>query len=118
MLNPQQNKKLLQKLSHCLEVFEPYLFEPQGKLDYRMFETREHLRAVPPDECFHAPVPHWGGPWQTCWFKGRYQPSEQLAGRALYLMPRVGGYEAMLWVDGMPKGTFATKIVVTRHGNH
>lgn len=36
MLNPQQNKKLLQKLSHCLEVFEPYLFEPQGKLDYRM----------------------------------------------------------------------------------
>ena len=37
MLNPQQNKKLLQKLSHCLEVFEPYLFEPQGKLDYRMF---------------------------------------------------------------------------------
>ena len=24
----------------------------------------------------------------------------------------------MLWVDGMPKGTFATKIVVTRHGNH
>lgn len=118
MLNPQQNKKLLQTLSHCLEVFEPYLFEPQGKLDYRMFETREHLRAVPPDECFHAPVPHWGGPWQTCWFKGRYQPSEQLAGRALYLMPRVGGYEAMLWVDGMPKGTFATKIVVTRHGNH
>ena len=118
MLNPQQNKKLLQKLSHCLEVFEPYLFEPQGKLDYRMFETREHLRAVPPDECFHAPVHHWGGPWQTCWFKGRYQPSEQLAGRALYLMPRVGGYEAMLWVDGMPKGTFATKIVVTRHGNH
>ena len=109
MLNPQQNKKLLQKLSHCLEVFEPYLFEPQGKLDYRMFETREHLRAVPPDKCFHAPVPHWGGPWQTCWFKGRYQPSEQLAGRALYLMPRVGGYEAMLWVDGMPKGTFATK---------
>lgn len=83
-----------------------------------MFETREHLRAVPPDKCFHAPVPHWGGPWQTCWFKGRYQPSEQLAGRALYLMPRVGGYEAMLWVDGMPKGTFATKIVVTRHGNH
>ena len=60
MLNPQQNKKLLQKLSHCLEVFEPYLFEPQGKLDYRMFETREHLRAVPPDKCFHAPVPHWG----------------------------------------------------------
>ena len=58
---------------------------------------------MPPDECFHAPVPHWGGPWQTCWFKGRYQPSQQLAGRALYLMPRVGGYEAMLWVDGMPK---------------
>ena len=38
--------------------------------------------------------------------------------RQLYLRPRVGGYEAMLWVDGMPKGTFATKIVVTRHGNH
>ena len=93
MLNPQQNKKLLQKLSHCLEVFEPYLFEPQGKLDYRMFETREHLRAVPPMNASTRRSPIWGGPWQTCWFKGRYQPSEQLAGRALYLMPRGGGYE-------------------------
>lgn len=118
MLNPQQNHKLLQKLSHCLEVFEPYLFEVQDALAYRMFETREHLRAVPPEERFHAPVPEWGGPWQTCWFRGRYQPPARLAGQALYLMPRVGGYEAMLWVDGAPKGTFATKIVVTRHGNH
>lgn len=60
MLNPQQNKKLLQKLSHCLEVFEPYLFEPQGKLDYRMFETREHLRAVPPDQMLPRAGPPLG----------------------------------------------------------
>ena len=42
----------------------------------------------------------------------------ELAGQPLYLYPELGGYEAMLWVNGEPYGTFATKIVVTRHGNH
>ena len=41
----------------------------------------------------------------------------ELAGQPLYLYPELGGYEAMLWVNGEPYGTFATKIVVTRHGN-
>ncbi|MFR8461363.1 MAG: hypothetical protein ACLVEX_09270 [Ruthenibacterium lactatiformans] len=43
---------------------------------------------------------------------------DMMAGRDLFLRPQFGGYEAMLWVDGAPRGTFATKIVVTRHGNH
>ncbi len=33
-------------------------------------------------------------------------------------MPRLGGYEAMLWVNGVPFGTFNNKITYTSHGNH
>lgn len=118
MLNPQQNKKLIEKLNHCLEVFDPYIFERQASPDFQMYQTAEHLRAVPANSLFGPRTDTWGGPWQTCWFKCRYTVPEHLAGRPLYVMPRLGGYEALLWVDGMPKGTFATKIVVTRHGNH
>ena len=33
-------------------------------------------------------------------------------------MPHTEGYETLLWVNGKPFGTFATKIVFTGHGNH
>ena len=59
-----------------------------------------------------------GGEGRYCWFLTQYTPPNELAGRPLYLYPELGGYEAMLWVNGEPYGTFATKIVVTRHGNH
>ena len=52
------------------------------------------------------------------WFKMGWEVPRELAGKPLFLRPRVGGYEALLWVDGRPFGTFATKIVVTGHGNH
>lgn len=119
MLNGKQNQKLLQKLNKCLEVFEPYVFEKQVSLPYRVWQTEEHWYRIPPDDGrFAAPGADWGGPWTTCWFRAEYTPAPELAGQPLYLMPEVGGYEGMLWVDGRPQGTYATKIVVTRHGNH
>ena len=60
----------------------------------------------------------WGGENVYGWFKTTYQVPEEYAGRPLFLRPQVGGYEALLWVDGKPFGTYATKIVVTGHGNH
>ncbi len=118
MLNEQQNKKMLVKLERALEVFEPYIFRPVGQLEYKVFETKEDFRQVPDDELFTEPGEMWGGEGVTCWFKGTFTPANEYKNQPLFIMPHVGGYEAMLWVNGVSCGTFATKIVVTRHGNH
>lgn len=118
MLNEKQNEKMLQKLEQLLVTADAYFFDVVDFLDYKMFQTKEHLRAVPPAEVFIARAAQWGGEGQTCWFRGRYQPKPELAGLPLFVRPNLGGYEAMLWINGKPAGTFAAKIVVTRHGNH
>lgn len=118
MINPHENKKLLEKLERCLTVFEPYLFTVIAQPPFVMFETDAHLRCVPDMEKFNPPSEYWGHDGGNAWFRMSYVPDESFNGKPLYIMPRVGGYEAMLWVDGKPCGTFATKIVVTRHGNH
>ena len=118
MLNEQQNKKMLAKLGRALEVFEGYIFSPIGQLEYKVFQTKKDFRTVPEDENFTQSGESWGGEGVCCWFKGIYTPPVQYQNQALYIMPQVGGYEAMLWVNGEACGTFATKIVVTRHGNH
>ncbi len=123
MLNDAQNRKLIGKLKRALEVFEPYVFTKIAQLPYTMYETADRLETVP--DATLAAVPEtrptgktWGGEGRYCWFLTQYTPPNELAGQPLYLYPELGGYEAMLWVNGEPYGTFATKIVVTRHGNH
>lgn len=123
MLNDAQNRKLLAKLRRALETYEPYFFTGVSKLPFRMYETDERLHAIPDDALFESPETRtagtaWGGEGRTCWFSAAFTVPPELDGQTLYLRPDVGGYEAMLWVNGVPRGTFATKIVVTRHGNH
>lgn len=123
MLNDAQNAKLLSKLRRAMEVFEPYIFTKVAQLPFAMYETAERLEKIPETSLFAPPAQRpsgfeWGGEGNYCWFLTQYTPPEELAGQPLYLYPELGGYEAMLWVDGQPYGTYATKIVVTRHGNH
>ena len=123
MLNTAQNKKLLVKLTRALETYEPYVFTEICTLPFSMYETSERLTDVPEAALFQDPVQRpqgriWGGEGRYCWFRASCTVLDALAGRDLFLRPQFGGYEAMLWVDGTPRGTFATKIVVTRHGNH
>lgn len=118
MLNEKQNVKLIQKLERCLDVFEPYIFKKMESVPYKVYQTKEHLYEIPKDELFTEPDETWGGEWSTCWFKGSYIPANNAMNKPLYIMPQLGGYEAMLWINGEPGGAFATKIVVTNHGNH
>ena len=123
MLNDAQNNKLLSKLHRALEVFEPYVFTRIARLPFAMYETADRLETIPDEALFQPPEQRpggavWGGEGRYCWFLTQYTPPAALAGQPLYLYPELGGYEAMLWVDGQPYGTYATKIVVTRHGNH
>ncbi|MCL6456526.1 MAG: hypothetical protein K6T85_00830, partial [Gorillibacterium sp.] len=85
-----------------------------------MFPTGDQWHTIPEDSRFHACLPgdRYQGESTYCWFKGNYAVPAQYAGQTLYIRPRIEGYEAMLWVDGKPFGTFCSKIVVTGHGNH
>ncbi len=120
MLNEPQIKKMLSKLNRFANRIEPHIFEKKDELTgVEFFHTDKQLHAIP-DTGF-APAEKgmkWSGESTYCWFKSTYTVPAELDGKTLFIMPHIGGYEALLWVDGIPFGTFATKIVYTAHGNH
>lgn len=120
MLNDKQIQRMIRKLKRFEDTLDGRIFEKVCDLPVSAYQTSESLYAIPEDSLFTPIQPGdvWGGESTYCWFKSSYTVPEEYAGRPLFLRPRVGGYEAMLWVDGKPFGTFATKIVVTGHGNH
>ena len=120
MLNDKQIQRMLRKLKRFEDTLDHMIFEKVCGLPTSLYETKEQLYNIPEDSLYHPVQPGdmWGGENVYGWFKTTYQVPEEYAGRPLFLRPQVGGYEALLWVDGKPFGTYATKIVVTGHGNH
>ena len=120
MLNEPQIKKMLSKLERFANQLEPHIFEKQCELcNVEFFHADKQYHTVP--EAGFAPAEKgmkWSGEGTYCWFKSVFTVPEALDGKTLFVMPHIGGYEALLWVDGIPFGTFATKIVYTAHGNH
>ncbi len=120
MLNDKQIQRLMGKFEGFIERLEPHIFIKVGEL--------ENVSKCHVDKRYHT-VPElpfekaekgstWEGEGTYCWFKGDFTVSEELAGKTLFIKPHIGGYEALLFVNGKPFGTFASKIVVTSHGNH
>ncbi|MBQ5973541.1 MAG: alpha-mannosidase, partial [Oscillospiraceae bacterium] len=119
MLNATQLDRCVLKLDRFLKTLDGLIFEKVCSLPVSAFETDRQFHAIPDaDYRPMAPGDVWGGESRYCWFKSEFTVPADLAGRSLFLRPDVGGYEAMLFVDGKAMGTFATKIVVTGHGNH
>ena len=121
MLGTVQTKRMLDKLIRLEKTYEPYVFTKIGELQTRFFQTDEQLYEIPADDGRYRPISvgdTWGAEGVYAWFIGSYTVDEAHAGQPLFVRPKVGGYEAMLWVNGQPFGTFATKIVNTGHGNH
>ena len=121
MLNDKQLNRMLGKLVRLEQTLEPYMFKRIGEVSVRRFETTDQYHSIPQDDKLFTETKHgdaWGGESVYCWFKGLVNIPEEYRGQTIYISPVVGGYEAMLWVDGIPCGTFATKIVRTGHGNH
>ncbi|MBQ8897075.1 MAG: alpha-mannosidase [Clostridia bacterium] len=119
MLNEKQLSRCVLKLERFLDTLDGLIFEKVCSLPVSAFETEKQYHSIP--EATYKPINKgdiWGGESRYCWFRSNYTVPAELAGKALFLRPQVGGYEAMLFVDGKPMGTFATKIVVTGHGNH
>lgn len=120
MFSDRQLERLLSKLRKFEDVLYGRIFVKKDEMAVKMFETAEPLDHIPEDPLFSdcERGTHWGGDTSYCWFKGVYQVPQGLDGQRLYIYPKLEGYEGMLWVNGMPRGTFCTKIVVTGHGNH
>lgn len=110
----------LVKLKRLQSTLEQRIFRSVGTIGVRLYETAEPLHAVPAEGNFTA-LPQggrWGGEGVYGWFRGSYTVPQELNGQTLYLYPRIGGYEATLWLDGKIHSNFANKILVGSHGNH
>ncbi len=120
MLCKQHHIKLLAKFQRFEKLLNPYLFTKIQSLPVSAFVSDKQLHFVPADENFERIDSgwKWGYEGAYCWIKAEYTVPEELCGKDIFVMPRMSGSEAMLWVDGVPFGTFNTKIVYTSHGNH
>lgn len=120
MLTDKQIERMLGKLKRFESTIEPSIFEKVGELECAAFETLEQFHNIPEAALFTDIKKgwRWSGEGAYCWFTSRYTVSADLAGQDLFIRPHIGGYEALVWVNGEPFGTFASKIVFTGHGNH
>ncbi len=121
MLAEKQTERMLSKLRRFESTLNPMLFKKVIKIDKVLaFETQERYYEIPDNSLF-TPVEKgwiWGNEESFCWFKAEFTVPDELEGENLFVMPHTEGYESLLWVNGKPFGTFATKIVFTDHGNH
>ena len=120
MFTEKQIERMLGKLERFETMLEPRIFSKVAEVGARAYETTERLHKIPDDSLF-KPVDKgfgWGGEGSYCWFKTEFTVPAELDGKDIFIKPHTEGYETLLWVNGMPFGTFATKIVFTGHGNH
>ncbi len=120
MMNQPQIGRVLNKLDMFLNELEPMMFIPHETVSMNKYETSVRYDAIPQDAVFTPAIQgeSWGKELSYCWFDGTYTVPEKLAGKNLFVMPHFGSYETMLFVDGVPYGTFANKITNAGHGNH
>ena len=121
MLTEKQVERMFLKLQRFQDLLDPLMFKKVDRIgDVIKYESTDRLYEIPEDsKCVPAPVgSKWGGEETFCWYKTSYTVPEELDGKDLFIMPHTKGYETLLWVNGKPFGTFATKIVFTSHGNH
>ncbi len=122
MLTSQQIDRMLGKLKRFETILDPLLFKKVAKIEtVKAFETMDRLYEIPADDKYteaKAGEYVWGDNESFCWFKTDFTVPAELDGKNLFIMPHTEGYETLLWVNGKPFGTFATKIVFTGHGNH
>ncbi|MDE6723385.1 MAG: alpha-mannosidase, partial [Eubacterium sp.] len=120
MLYKAHYEKMLSKLRRLEITLNPYLFNKIESLPAKAFRCGNQFHSVPADENFKEISNgfKWGSDGEYLWLKSEYTVPKALDGKDLFLMPKLGGYEAMLWVNGVPFGTFNNKITYTSHGNH
>lgn len=121
MLNNPQIGKMLGKLERFEATLYDLIFEKVDHIDFKLCETDKWLITAPEDGYIvMSNGDSWGDEGHYGWFKTTYTVPESLGGKQLFLMPDIGCYEGMLFVNGNAFGTYANKhqIQYTGHGNH
>ncbi|MBO5410642.1 MAG: alpha-mannosidase, partial [Clostridia bacterium] len=115
MLTEKQIQRMLGKLKRFESTLDSMVFTKVAEINASAYETAERLYEIPDASLFN-PVDKgwtWGGPRSFCWFRSEFVVPEELDGKNIFIRPHTQGYESLLWVNGEPFGTFATKIVFT-----
>ena len=115
-MNVKQIEKIFAKTQQMELTYEPLIFRAIGEIPMVLMETREHFRKAPEGD--YRPIQKgeiWGGESCTGWFQGEIDGP---AGRKLYLSAETGAIETLLFVEDLPKGVFANKVVIRNRGNH
>ncbi len=119
MLTDQSMKQTVRKLDRLCGTLRTRLFRTVGEIrPTGIFQTTEPLNRIPAAEEMTAPGATWGGKGVYAWFRMDYTVPPELDGKALYLYPHTGFFEATLWVNGKISSNYAAKFVVDSHGNH
>lgn len=119
MLLKKQFDKVLLKLDQMERTYDSLIFTRVQEVQMKYLVCREHFRSAPKGDYRTAKKGEiWGGSGMTGWFTGAAVIPAQLAGLTLYLEADTGAIEAMLFVEGRPKGIYAHKIVENNRGNH
>lgn len=120
MTQEKQLARVLDKARRLERTYEARIFTRLLDMPMEAFSCTEHLYA-PPEDAAYAPIAGgdvWGGAWQSLWLRGTFTVPEALAGRPLYVLPRLGGWEGFLFLDGVPHAIFTNKYTTETHGNH
>ena len=103
--------KIPGKLASIAERYAALFWQPVADLNAEYCQTLEHYRQ-PPDagtgvRWRRAPSGlQWGGAWKTGWFRARFALPAPCVGQPVYLRAVTGAGEALLFVDGEPRGVF------------
>ena len=113
--------KTLEKLRRMEATYHGLIYEPFLEVDCTIFETFDHLRAVPGPDAGWKACPSgttWGQAWGSAWFKAAVIIPDEQAGKPVYVVARTGGVETLFWRQGQPSGLFNFDPWIKIRGDH
>lgn len=100
--------KIPAKIAQLEKTYDSLRYRWIQTLEMEIAETREHFRSIPNHLEWRKVKggEAWGEEWNSAWFRGSVTVPQELDGETVYLRAVTGGPEAMLFVDGIIRGSF------------
>lgn len=100
--------KIPDKIGLLESTYDKLRYATILSLDMEIAETTEHFRTVPAGLAWRRAEAGetWGEDWGTAWFRGSFALPQVADGQRVFLRAVTGGPEAMLFVDGVARGSF------------